>query len=533
MTKKQRSLRWWVRAVTCAALVSASAWGCRPERRVEDGPDTGGDDGGTDTESGIDTESASETGTETETDIDTSWSVLEHPLEVEWVRCFGEPADEWKGYGNDLAVLSDGRVAITGRVTEPDGSFFLAVLEADGSDAWTADYTLPGEGDSWITGYSVSETPGGDLLVAGRFAGQVALGGGASAAVLAWDGTGADAFLARYGSGGELEWAASTASPDSVTAACVSPTPNGSSVVTGSISDDTLFGGTDQTSNPELAGSGGYVVRYTPSGNPKSAVKIAAGARPASLVAWPDGRVTVGGLFHGSEVAFGEGDPNETLLSALGWEDVFFAGYSVKSELAWVKRVAGGQEFDSEVLFDLTAFDESTFVAVGHYTETAVFDEGGPAETHVSNGGMTNGFLARYGTDGSLVWARSFGGDWDDGARAVATDGAAIFVVGKSGYLPAVFGAGEPNQTVLFVSGWEDYDQLFVARYRPEGDLDWAWGVPHSQSIQPWGAALTPDGGLVVGGHFNNEVAFGQDEAGEWVTCTTEKQKPFVVKYRL
>jgi len=516
-------------SITTAPLVAAAllaAGGCGSDRRAGPGLDTGGD-GDQDTDTDSETGSESDTGSE----IDTSWSAPPHELEIEWVRCFEESDAGVDRSGNDLTALGDGRIAIAGQFEWAEPTRFLTVLEGDGATAWTAAAAAASE-NCWARGYSVDGAPGEGVLVAGLFRGEITFGSGESASTLVWDGSDSDVFLARYAGDGTFEWADAFAGEEMTLVGRVASTPDGSTAIAGRMFQNATFdpGGHGETTIPGF--DAGYLARFHPGGVFEAAVATPDSSRPYSLVAWPDGRVFLGGCFNGTASIWGEGGPNETAMDAQGSWDVFLAGYSAKGPLSWATSVRGGYYHDWEEVFDMAAADDETFVAVGAYTFAAVFGEGEPDETFVSTGEMANGFLARYRVDGSLVWARGFGGDWDDQARAVTADQDAIYVAGKAGWPAAVFGAGEPNQTVLSIGSDGHWDQLFVAEYGLDGDLEWAGGVPGSSGVLPRGIALAADGGLVLGGFYEGEAALGQDSGGDPVICSADKRRPFVVKYR-
>lgn len=87
---------------------------------------------------------------------------------------------------NDLAFLSDGRIAATGVFDFPGLAVSSSVAIWDG-----ADWTLPGAGippsdlQGFGTASAVQELPGGDLLVGGRF---TTAGGVTSRGLARWDG---------------------------------------------------------------------------------------------------------------------------------------------------------------------------------------------------------------------------------------------------------------------------------------------------------------------------------------------------------
>jgi hypothetical protein len=93
---------------------------------------------------------------------------------------------------------------------------------------------------------------------------------------------------------------------------------------------------------------------------------------------------------------------------------------------------------------------------------------GGANETLLESNGSSDVFVAKYNPDGTLVWAVSAGGADGDGGDVVAlTPDNQVFVTGVFKG-PAVFGAGDPNETVL---NTDDTFDLYIVKYNPDGTL--------------------------------------------------------------
>src|SRR5439155_11202445 len=103
--------------------------------------------------------------------------------------------------------------------------------------------------------------------------------------------------------------------------------------------------------------------------------------------------------------------------------------------------------------------------------------------------------VAKYGSAGNLLWARQSGFYYSDTARAVAVDSNGnIFVAGNfSG--SSSFGPTNLNS----VAGSED---IFVAKYDPDGTLVWAIQAGGSGSDYAYSVAVDPSGNIYVGGFF-------------------------------
>jgi hypothetical protein len=152
-----------------------------------------------------------------------------------------------------------------------------------------------------------------------------------------------------------------------------------------------------------------------------------------------------------------------------------------------------------------------------------VLDPGGPNETHVGEGP----FIAKYDTDGVLLWVRSGIGGSD---VAVAIDGS----YEVTGHIreETTFGEGEPNETVLTPAALSDtWTDVFVAEYEPGGALNWAvraGGAGYHEEDELGGdkdvgkhITYLSDGSIAVTGDFYGTATFGPCEPNE-TTLTAE-----------
>ena len=102
--------------------------------------------------------------------------------------------------------------------------------------------------------------------------------------------------------------------------------------------------------------------------------------------------------------------------------------------------------------------------------------------------------------DQALDWARRDGGVDADGGRAVAVDGdGSSYVVGTF-IGSAQFGAGEANATMLTNVGAVSSQDVFLAKYAPDGSLVWALGVDGVNPESGGDAGADLAGGVAVDG---------------------------------
>jgi hypothetical protein len=248
-------------------------------------------------------------------------------------------------------------------------------------------------------------------------------------------------------------------------------------------------------------------------------------AKRAGGLGWDDavdisavaGFVDITGCFSDYAV-FGEGEENETPLWGEGGY-MFLARYELDGSLEWV--VYGGDSYT--IGTDVDAHHTGYSVVTGFLDPPgALFGDGEEGEIYLETSSWRNAFLARFGDDGSLTWARSTAAPepWcsesDDGCHTEG-EGVSVFEDGTvvvSGQFKgrAVFGEGTANETVLTSAGQLD---AFLARYDAEGGLVWARCIGGLGDDGGDEVAALPDGTFYLLGTFSGSVVFGEGESGE------------------
>lgn len=132
------------------------------------------------------------------------------------------------------------------------------------------------------------------------------------------------------------------------------------------------------------------------------------------------GNSYVTGSFEGS-VTFGEAELNETTLSSAGGSDIFVAKYDSNGILVWAKR-AGGADFDVGAGVAVDTLGDS--YVTGGFGGSATFGVGETNEiTLVTTAGIRDIFVAKYDSNGLLVWAKKAGGTRnEEGGGGIAVD---------------------------------------------------------------------------------------------------------------
>lgn len=210
----------------------------------------------------------------------------------------------------------------------------------------------------------------------------------------------------------------------------------------------------------------------------------------------PDNSTLVAGTFGGT-TDFQPGS-GVTVLTSRGQSDVFIARYSTRGKLLWVGQIGGaGGRVDSDPLYSpVTAtigeFENRTgpsankqgeyvttlkvrgdvLYIAGSFQATANFDTRPGAEFNRRSDGYHDAFIAAYRVaDGSLVNAFSFGGPFDDVVKDLAfTSNGDLIATGQ------FTRQADFNPLSAVTSRQADgRDDIFVARYTPEGRLTWVY----------------------------------------------------------
>jgi hypothetical protein len=100
-------------------------------------------------------------------------------------------------------------------------------------------------------------------------------------------------------------------------------------------------------------------------------------------------------------------------------EDVFLAKYDTSGNIIWAKRDGGkGGEYCFGIAKD---FNDNIYLTGGFDSDTAVFGSFKLVNSYIS-GGSEDIFLAKYDSNGNIIWAKNFGGKNFEAGQSVSTD---------------------------------------------------------------------------------------------------------------
>jgi len=208
---------------------------------------------------------------------------------------------------------------------------------------------------------------------------------------------------------------------------------------------------------------------------------------------------------------FGEGTADEIAVASHGgWTDAFLARLDPDGAPVWARSAGGGGD---DFAWSVDGTGDGSACVTGRFDEAgAVFGQGDPLEASLASQGNYDVFVARYGPDGAIVWARGAGGaSSENGIDVAATEDGSCAVTGQF-VGTAAFGVGTANETILESAGDTD---VFAALYTADGSLAWAKSAGGAGNDSGGGVAVLDDGTVVVSGAFRDSAVFGPGEPGE------------------
>lgn len=329
-------------------------------------------------------------------------------------------------------------------------------------------------------GMRVATDAAGDVILAGRYTGDVDLGGGA----LGNAGQN-DVFVAKLDAAGNHLWSRRFGGAGDEALGDIAVDSVGNVLVTGSFNGTVDFGDGPLVS---AGGKDGFLVKLDPAGATLWSKQIggASGQEGVGVAAAAQGDIVLLGTFYGS-IDLGGG----ALSNVDSLTDIFLARLTAAGDHVWSKSFGGP---DWHVATDV-AVDAAGGVVFGGNFQGDI-NLGGQTFSRAP-GGLTNAdiFLAKLDGGGNHVWSRAFLDDHDDPAFfEIATDagGAVVVAGGARGTLD--FGAGP-----LVAAGNTD---AFIVKLDAAGDAVWSQRFGGGSNQQFGGVAVDAAGNVVTTGFY-------------------------------
>ena|GEM_PF-1448946 len=250
--------------------------------------------------------------------------------------------------------------------------------------------------------------------------------------------------------------------------------------------------------NFTLNNVGGYdifIVKYNPDGNVLWAINAGGSSNDMVMSISTDesGNIYLTGYFNSSTINFGS-----TTLTNIGGADVFFAKYNTNGNVIWAKSVGGN---NNEEANGITTDAMGNVYLSGHFGSPSI-TFGNIVLTN-SNTGLFDIFIAKYDTDGNVLWAQRSGGSESDYNTGITADTAGnVYLTGYFQSSSITFG----NFT-LTNNGETD---VFIAKFDSNGNVFWAKSAGGSSYDLGTSISTDKSGNVYLAGYFNSSsITFG------------------------
>jgi beta-propeller repeat-containing protein len=349
---------------------------------------------------------------------------------------------------------------------------FVVRLGGDGKIIWGK--TFGAGRDDVANGVAVR---GDRVVVVGQFLDELTIGEFKHRAIGS-----DDLFVAAFDRAGEPQWLWTAGGIDSDGANTVVAAPDGGWLVGGSFSQGAELQGVTLTSR---GGTDAMLIKLAANGDVEWAKQFGGRYNDtiSHLAVDARGNIYVQGVFR--DTADWGGKP----LTAHGGSDndIVLAKYDVNGDHVWSQNF--GNAFN-DVAGGLTVDPAGNVTMVGSFDKSVSF---GPGDDHTSLG-EADAFVARYATDGTLAWARTYGAEREDIAFGVDADAAGNTVTVGWFQGSVDFGKG-----ALVSKGNKD---VFALKLDASGGVVWAqcWG-DHDHD-QGRAVAVDDKGAAIVVGIF-------------------------------
>lgn len=180
-----------------------------------------------------------------------------------------------------------------------------------------------------------------------------------------------------------------------------------------------------------------------------------------------NGNVIVVGTYNGT-ADFCPG-PCTYTLSTGAFQNIFIAKYDSLGNFIWVKGIGSaplGEQANS-----VTVDNQNNILIAGYFADNTDFDPGPAVATLSANPGSGgDAFILKLDNDGNYMWAKGFGGMFNDEIKTIRCDINGNILVGGNFIDTADFDPGAASFTLNANSN----NDSFIAKYDSNGNFIWA-----------------------------------------------------------
>jgi hypothetical protein len=297
----------------------------------------------------------------------------------------------------------------------------------------------------------------GNTITLGSFEGTIQLG---AVTLTCPVGSTRNLYLAKYNTQGTLIWATNVgnAGPGNgyrATGMGLTTDMTGNIYIAGLYSGSITFGNTTLSSGIGPVGFNGFLAKYSASGGAVWARDFSSPTGSSGYNVSTDlaGNVFVVGRYTDAVII------GTASLNSVGRDDIFLAKYTGQGTFQWARSMGG--PFD-DFVYGLCTDAQGNVYLSGSFDSTANFGTQG-----LLSHGSSDAYLVKCNSQGTVEWARNYGGlDYDYALNVAVSAAGNVYLVGAFG------GASQFSSTSTLTSlGGIDG---FILKCDGQGNLQWA-----------------------------------------------------------
>ena len=293
-----------------------------------------------------------------------------------------------------------------------------------------------------------------------------------------------DIYLVKYDENGSISWVKSYGNSGRERPTDMAIDINGNIYLVGHFNSNTI-----QFDSYTLTTNGGddiFLIKIDPTGNVLWAKNYGtAGYEAAYSVSTDDvGNVYFIGHYNDNPITI-----DTISLSNQGGYDVVFAKLNPSGDVIWAKNISSSTtEVGRSIIIDSL----NNIYITGYYTASSISVDG---ITLTNNGTSNEMYIAKFNSDGDVLWAKSAGGtDMESGYKVTIGESGNVYVNGMIRSNEVDFGG-----VVLYNTSGTEKD--FIVKYNSTGQA--LWGKIIEASIKD--VVVNSLGDVTITGSFNKE----------------------------
>jgi uncharacterized delta-60 repeat protein len=386
---------------------------------------------------------------------------------------------------------------------------FVVKYNSAGTPLWAR--KIGGTGTE--TNYGVASDSDGNIIVAGYFTSSTCI-------IYNTDGTttfatftiagGTDAFVVKYNSSGEPQWARQIAGTANEFLYSLATDSDGNIVVVGVYQSNlvSIFGSSASfatLANPTANTNNTCIVKYNSSGTPQWVRRIEGTSNGVNAIAINStGNIVVAGYFSSSTLTISGSSSSLSLNRIGGGTDAFITQYNSSGEPQWARQIAGT---GSDQVNSVSTDSNGNIVVIGNYQSNpvSIFGSSASFATLANANTLNDTFVVKYNSSGTPQWARRIGGIGREYGASVVTDSTGNIIV--TGYYNSteltIYGTNETPEFTLTNAD----DDTFIVKYNSSGIPQWAKRIGGSggEYTQYTNSVSTDStGNIIVAGQYSS-----------------------------